>query len=72
MQTLDFITPIVDDPYIFGQIAAANSLSDIFAMGAKVINALNIVGFDDCHFGDEILQEILAGGKNKISECGGV
>ena len=72
MQTLDFITPIVDDPYIFGQIAAANSLSDIFAMGAKVINALNIVGFDDCHFGDEILQEILSGGKSKISECGGV
>ena len=72
VQTLDFITPIVDDPYIFGQIAAANSLSDVFAMGGEVINALNIVGFDDCHFGDEILQEILSGGKSKVVECGGV
>lgn len=72
MQTLDFITPIVDDPYIFGQIAAANSLSDVFAMGGRVLNALNIVGFDDCHFGGEILSEILRGGKDKIVESGGV
>lgn len=72
VQTLDFITPVVDDPYIFGQIAAANSLSDIFAMGGEVINALNIVGFDDCNFSQEILFEILAGGKNKVKECGGV
>lgn len=71
MQTLDFITPLVDDPFIFGQIAAANSLSDVFAMGGEVINALNIVGFDDCHFSNEILREILRGGKNKIKECGG-
>ena len=71
VQTLDFITPLVDDPFIFGQIAAANSLSDVFAMGGEVINALNIVGFDDCHFSNEILREILRGGKEKIKECGG-
>ncbi len=71
MQTLDFITPLVDDPFIFGQIAATNSLSDVFAMGGEVINALNIVGFDDCHFSNEILREILRGGKDKIKECGG-
>lgn len=62
----------MDDPFIFGQIAAANSLSDVFAMGGEVINALNIVGFDDCHFSNEILREILRGGKDKIKECGGV
>lgn len=72
VQTLDFITPVVDDPYLYGQIAAANSLSDIFAMGAKVINALNIVGFDSCHFEPEILNEILQGGLSKVRECGGV
>jgi len=72
VQTLDFITPLVDDPFIFGQIAAANSLSDVFAMGGEVINALNIVGFDDCHFSNEILREILRGGKDKIKECGGI
>lgn len=72
MQTLDFITPVADDPFIFGQIAAANSLSDVFAMGGSVINALNIVGFDGCHFSGEILAEILAGGADKVAECGGV
>lgn len=71
VQTLDFITPVVDDPYLYGQIAAANSLSDVFAMGAKVINALNIVGFDSCHFEAEILSEILQGGLSKVRECGG-
>ena len=72
VQTLDFITPVVDDPFIFGQIAAANSLSDVFAMGGSVINALNIVGFDNCNLDSEILAEILAGGANKVAECGGV
>lgn len=72
MQTLDFITPVVNDPFIYGQIAAANSLSDAFAMGAKVITALNILGFDSCHFGDEIMREILRGGKSKVEECGGI
>lgn len=72
MQTLDFITPVVDDPFIFGQIAAANSLSDVFAMGGKVLNALNIVGFDSCNLSGEILGEILHGGRDKVAECGGV
>ena len=72
MQTLDFITPVVDDPFIFGQIAAANSLSDVFAMGGKVLNALNIVGFDSCNLSGEILGEILHGGQDKVAECGGV
>ena len=72
VQTLDFITPVIDDPFIFGQIAAANSLSDVFAMGGKVLNALNIVGFDSCNLSAEILGEILRGGQDKVAECGGV
>ena len=72
MQTLDFITPVADDPFIFGQIAAANSLSDVFAMGGRVLNALNIVGFDSCNLNGEILSEILRGGQDKVAECGGV
>ena len=72
VQTLDFITPVVDDPFIFGQIAAANSLSDVFAMGGWVLNALNIVGFDSCNLSGEILGEILHGGRDKVAECGGV
>jgi selenide,water dikinase len=72
VQTLDFITPVVDDPYIYGQIAAANSLSDIFAMGAEVKTALNIVGFDKKNLSYEALGEILNGGNEKIKECGGL
>ena len=72
VQTLDFITPVVDDPYLYGQIAAANSLSDVFAMGAQVINALNIVGFDSCNLNSEILSQIMQGGLSKVRECGGV
>ncbi len=72
VQTLDIITPVVDDPYSYGQVAAANSLSDIFAMGADVITALNIVGFDGCNHQPDVLKEILAGGSDKVSECGGV
>jgi len=72
VQTLDFITPVVDDPYIYGQIAAANSLSDVFAMGAEVKTAMNIVGFDKCNLPQEALGEILRGGNDKIKECGGV
>lgn len=72
VQTLDFITPIVDSAYHFGAIAAANALSDVFAMGAEVINALNIVGFDNAHFEAQILNEMLQGARDKIQECGGV
>ena len=72
VQTVDMITPVVDDPYLYGQIAAANSLSDIFAMGADVATAMNIMGFDGCNHPKEVLGEILAGGQSKIAECGGV
>lgn len=72
VQTLDFITPVVDDPFIYGKIAAANSLSDVFAMGGKVKTAMNIVGFDATNFPKEVLTEIMNGGNEKIKECGGV
>ncbi len=72
VQTVDFITPVVDNPYLYGQIAAANSLSDIYAMGAKVDTALNIVAYDNCHLTKEILHEILRGGIDKVREAGGV
>ncbi len=72
VQTVDFITPVVDDPFVYGQIAAANSLSDVFAMGGDVKTALNVVGFDSVHHSREILKEILKGGEDKIKECGGV
>ncbi len=67
VQTLDFITPVVDDPYVYGKIAAANSLSDVFAMGADVKTALNIVGFDGKNHGTEVLREMLRGGNEKNS-----
>ena len=66
--TVDFITPIVDDPYIFGQIAAANALSDVFAMGGKPLLALNIVCFPESQIED--LNEIIKGGLEKIKEAG--
>ncbi len=69
VQTLDFITPIVDSAYHFGAIAAANALSDVFAMGAEVINALNIVGFDTCNHDINILKELLEGANDKVQEC---
>ena len=72
VQTLDFMTPLVDDPYIFGQIAATNALSDVFAMGGEALTAMNIVGFDNFNFGYEILDEILNGGSSKITEAGAV
>lgn len=73
VQTLDFITPVVDDPYVYGKIAAANSLSDVFAMGADVKTALNIVGYDRKNHGTtDALREILKGGNEKIQECGGL
>ena len=71
IQTVDFFTPIVDDPYMFGQIAAANSLSDVYAMGGEPKVALNIVGFPNC-LDPAILGEILAGGAEKVKEAGAV
>jgi selenide,water dikinase len=68
--TVDFFTPIVDDPYTFGIIAAANSLSDIYAMGAKPVMALNIVGFPSDKLPFEVLTQILKGGSDKAKEAG--
>lgn len=70
IQTVDFFTPIVDDPYDYGQIAAANSLSDIYAMGGTPATALNIVGFPDTVLDMEILAKILLGGYDKAKEAG--
>jgi selenide,water dikinase len=70
IQTIDFITPIVDDPYIFGQIAAANSLSDVYAMGGKPITAMNVVCFPTKTQDILVLGEILRGGLDKLKEAG--
>ena len=70
--TLDFFPPLVDDPRAFGRIAAANSLSDVYAMGAKPILALNIVGFPDTELPLELLGEILAGGAERVAAAGAV
>ena len=70
VQTVDFFTPIVDDPYTFGQIAAANSLSDVYAMGGRPISALSIVGFPNTGRGSRILEQILQGGLAKMQEAG--
>ncbi len=71
IQTLDFFTPVVDDPYTFGQIAATNSLSDVYAMGGQPKVALNIVCFPNC-LPIDILGEILKGGADKVLEAGAV
>lgn len=72
VQTLDFFPPIVDDPYHFGQIAAANALSDVYAMGGVPLTALNIVGFPKGDLPAEVLTQLLQGGKDKIEEAGAV
>jgi selenide, water dikinase len=69
LQTTDFFTPIVDDPYRFGQIAAANAFSDVYAMGGEPLTAMNLVAFP-CSLDLGILREILAGGHSKIDESG--
>ncbi|AWB44000.1 selenide, water dikinase SelD [Paenibacillus sp. CAA11] len=70
VQTLDFFTPIVDDPYSFGQVAAANAISDIYAMGGKPLTALNIVAFPIHTLEKSILTEILRGAGDKMKEAG--
>lgn len=70
VQTVDFFAPIVDDPYDFGQIAAANALSDVFAMGGQPLTALNIVAFPSGTLPLSVLTEILRGGQDKVHEAG--
>jgi len=70
VQTVDFFTPVVDDPYVFGSVAAANSLSDIYAMGATPIFALNIVAFAVNDLPLEVMSQILKGGSDKAHEAG--
>jgi selenide,water dikinase len=70
VQTVDFFTPIVDDPFDFGRIAAANALSDIYAMGATPLSALNLVAFSLQELGEEVLLEILRGGATVAAEAG--
>jgi selenide,water dikinase len=70
VQTVDFFTPVVDDPYTFGQIAAANALSDVYAMGGRPISALSIVGFPNTGRDLAVLESILQGGHAKMEEAG--
>jgi len=72
VQTVDFFAPIVDDPFDFGQIAAANALSDVYAMGGQPLTALNIVAFPTNDLPLEVLTRILAGGQDKVHEAGAV
>lgn len=71
IQTVDFFPPMVDDPFTFGQIAAANALSDVYAMGGEPRLALNVVAFPNC-LGADVLGEMLAGGASKVKEAGAV
>lgn len=72
IQTVDFFTPVVDDPYLFGTIAAANALSDVYAMGGKPLTAMNIVCYPTKDGDLETLQQILLGGADKVAEAGAV
>ncbi len=72
VQTVDFFTPVVDDPRLFGRIAAANALSDIYAMGARPVLALALVAFPTSALPPEVLEEILRGGVEKVTEAGAV
>src|SRR3990172_6168587 len=69
VQTVDLITPVVDDPYLFGQIAVANALSDVYAMGGKPLTAMNVVCFPAKSLDLSILEDILRGGLDKMREA---
>src|SRR5437773_2223593 len=69
VQTADFFTPIVDEPFAYGQIAAANALSDVYAMGARPITALNIVAMPTDRLDGRVIREILRGGASKVKEA---
>ena len=70
VQTVDVFTPSVDDPYVFGQVAAANSVSDVYAMGGRPLTALSVIGFPVRKIPDEAMLEILRGGIDKMKEAG--
>jgi len=72
LTTADIITPPVDDPFVFGQIAAANALSDIFAMGGAPLVCLNLIGFPSGKLDPEVLHRMVAGALSKITEAGAV
>jgi selenide,water dikinase len=72
VQTVDFLTPMVDDPFYFGQIAAANSLSDVYAMGGKPLTAMNLIGFPVRNLDLSVLKTIIKGGLDKLHEAGAV
>jgi selenide, water dikinase len=72
VQTADFITPVVDDPFMYGKIAAANSLSDVYAMGGQAICCLNLVCYDSCNIDSHELRSILMGGLEAVREAGAV
>jgi selenide,water dikinase len=72
VQTVDFFTPVVDDPYLYGQIAAANSLSDVYAMRARPVLALALIAFPTTVLPTEIFEQILRGGADKVAEAGAV
>ncbi|HEY9786105.1 MAG TPA: selenide, water dikinase SelD [Candidatus Obscuribacterales bacterium] len=72
IQTIDFFPPVVDDPQLFGRIAATNALSDVYAMGGKPILALNVLCFPTCDYPTEVVEEILRGGAQAVTEAGAV
>jgi len=72
VQSVDFFTPIVDDPFVFGQIAAANALSDLYAMGARPLSALNIVAFPVAKMDISVFRKVILGGLDKVHEAGAV
>ncbi len=72
VQTIDILTPVVDNPFVFGQIAASNALSDVFAMGARPLTALSFVGFPRSGLGMEVLEQMHRGGLDKLTEAGTV